>query len=150
MPYIFLTSLISPFCMHSFPRGYIWHGRESIIIRTFENGDRIDCKNYRGVSLLPTTDKILSSILVSKLNSYVDEIIVVLQCGFRHSKPATDKIFCTLQIMDEKWEFSGTVYKLLIDFEKTCDCVRREVLYSIVIEFGIPMKLFRIFKTRLN
>jgi hypothetical protein len=28
-----------------------------------------------------------------------------------------------------------------IDFKKADDLVRREVLYNIVIEFGVPMKL---------
>jgi len=36
-----------------------------------------------------------------------------------------------------------TVYLLFIDFEKVCDSIGREVLYNILIEFGIPMKLFR-------
>jgi hypothetical protein len=42
-----------------------------------------------------------------------------------------------------------TVYQLFIDFKKAYDSVRREVLYNIFIEFGIPMKLVRLIKTRL-
>jgi hypothetical protein len=30
------------------------------------------------------------------------------------------------------------------------DSVRKEVLYNILIEFGIPMKLIRLIKMRLN
>ena len=37
-----------------------------------------------------------------------------------------------------------------MDFEKTYDLVRREVLYIILIEFGIPMKLIRLIKMYLN
>jgi len=33
------------------------------------------------------------------------------------------------------------VYQLFIDFKKAYDSFRREVLYNILIEFGIPMKL---------
>jgi hypothetical protein len=33
-----------------------------------------------------------------------------------------------------------------IDFKKAYDSVRREVLYKILIEFGIPMKLVRLIK----
>jgi hypothetical protein len=33
------------------------------------------------------------------------------------------------------------VHQLFIDFKKAYDSVRREVLYSILIEFGIPRKL---------
>jgi hypothetical protein len=42
------------------------------------------------------------------------------------------------------------VYKLLIDFKIAYDSVRREVLYNILIESGIPMKLVRIIKLCLN
>ena len=38
------------------------------------------------------------------------------------------------------------MYYLFIDFKKACDSVRREVLYNILIEFGIPKKLVRLVK----
>jgi hypothetical protein len=36
------------------------------------------------------------------------------------------------------------------DFKKTYDSVRREVLYNILIEFWVPMKLARLIKMCLN
>jgi len=36
------------------------------------------------------------------------------------------------------------VCHLFIDFKKGDDSVRREVLYNILIEFGIPVKLVRL------
>jgi hypothetical protein len=42
------------------------------------------------------------------------------------------------------------VHQLFIDFKKAYDSVRREVLYNILIEFGIPMKLGRLVKMCLN
>jgi len=38
------------------------------------------------------------------------------------------------------------VHQLFIDFTKAYNSVRREVLYNILIEFGIPMKLVRLIK----
>jgi len=42
------------------------------------------------------------------------------------------------------------VRQLFIDFKKAYDSVRREVLYNILIEFVIPMKLVRLIKMCLN
>jgi len=42
------------------------------------------------------------------------------------------------------------VHQLFIDFKKVYDSFRREVLYSILIKFGIPMKLIRLIKMCLN
>jgi len=40
----------------------------SIIIPIYKKGDQTDCSNCRGISLLLITFKILSNILLSKLN----------------------------------------------------------------------------------
>jgi hypothetical protein len=40
----------------------------------------------------------------------------------------------------KKWEYNETVHQLFIDFKKAYNSVRREVLYNILIEFGVPMK----------
>jgi len=46
----------------------------------------------------------------------------------------------------KKWEYSEEVHQLFIDLKKAYDSVRREVLYKILIEFGIPRKLVRLIK----
>ncbi|KAJ4430268.1 hypothetical protein ANN_22480 [Periplaneta americana] len=43
-----------------------------------------------------------------------------------------------------------TIHQLFIDFKKTYDSVKREVLYDILIEFGIPKKLVRLIKMCLS
>jgi hypothetical protein len=42
------------------------------------------------------------------------------------------------------------VHQIFVDFKKAYDLVTREVLYNILIEFGIPMKLVRLIKMYLN
>ncbi|KAJ4431782.1 hypothetical protein ANN_20387 [Periplaneta americana] len=54
------------------------------------------------------------------------------------------------EILEKKWEYKGTVHQLFIDFKKAYDSVKREVLYNILIEFGIPKKLVRLIKMCLS
>jgi hypothetical protein len=52
--------------------------------------------------------------------------------------------------MEKKCEFIETVHQLFIDFKKAHDSVMKEVLYNILLEFEIPMKLVRLIKICLN
>jgi hypothetical protein len=64
--------------------------KESIIVPIHKKCDKTDCNNYRGISLLSTSYKILLNILLSRLSPYIDEIIGDHQCGFRHNRSATN------------------------------------------------------------
>jgi hypothetical protein len=61
-------------------------------------------------------------------------------------------MFCIRQ----KWKKGGgggynkVVHQLFVDFKQAYDSVKREVLYNILIQFGIPMKLVRLIKMHLN
>jgi len=47
-------------------------------------------------------------------------------------------------------EYNEAVHQLFIDFKKAYNSVRSEVLYNILIEYGIPIKLVRLMKMCLN
>jgi hypothetical protein len=124
--------------------------KESIIIPVYKKGNKTNCSNNRDTSLLSTTYKTLSNILLSRLTRYAEEIIGYHQCGFRRNRSTTDHIFCIRQILEKKWEYNGAVHQLFIDFKKVYDSVRREVLYNILVEFGIPLKLVRLIRMCLG
>jgi hypothetical protein len=48
--------------------------KESITVPIYKKGDKIDYINFRGISLLSTTCKILSNILLSRFAPYAEEI----------------------------------------------------------------------------
>jgi hypothetical protein len=54
--------------------------KESIIVPIHKKSDKTDCNNYLGISLLPTSYKLLSIIPISRLNPYTD--IITGECGF--------------------------------------------------------------------
>ena len=56
--------------------------KESIIVPINKKGDKTDCNIYRGISLLPTTYKMLPNILLSRLTIYAEEVVGDHQCGF--------------------------------------------------------------------
>jgi hypothetical protein len=74
---------------------------ESIIAHIYKKGDTTDCINYNDISLLSTTNKILSTIMLSRLTPYSEEIIGGHQCGFQRNRSTTDHIFYFRQIFEK-------------------------------------------------
>jgi hypothetical protein len=76
--------------------------KEPIIVPIYKKGDKTDCNNYRGISLLSTAYKILSNILLARLTPYVNKIIGNHQCGFYCNRSTMDQIFYIWQILEKK------------------------------------------------
>ena len=49
--------------------------KQSITVPICKKGDKTDCSNYRGTSLVSTAYRILSNILLPRLTPYAEEII---------------------------------------------------------------------------
>jgi len=73
----------------------------------------------------------------------------IINVAFEVNRSTIDHIFCIRQILEKKWKYNEEVHQL-IDFKKAYDSVRREVLYKILNEFGIPRKLVRLIKMSLT
>jgi hypothetical protein len=87
----------------------------------YKKSNKIDCSNHQDISLLSTSYKILSNILLSRLSQYADTIIENHQCGFQHNRSASAKILFTHQILETKWEYKETVHQLFTDFKVAYD-----------------------------
>jgi hypothetical protein len=57
------------------------------------------------------------------------------------NRSTTDQIVFFRQVLGKKCEYNETVHQLFVGFKKAHDSVRREVLYNIIIELSMPMKL---------
>jgi REP element-mobilizing transposase RayT len=71
------------------------------VVPIHKKGDKTECSNHRGITLLSTSCKILSIILLARLTPYADEIICDHQCGFWRNRIMTDHIFYIRRIMEK-------------------------------------------------
>jgi hypothetical protein len=90
----------------------------TIIVPVHKKGDKTDCNNYRGISLISTSYQILPNILLSRLSPYTDKISGDHQCGIRRNRSITEQIFFILHILEKKWEYNETVHQLFGDFNR--------------------------------
>ena len=112
------------------------------------------CGNYRGITLLSSTGKILAGILLSRLNAeIVKTILPESQCGFRQSRGTTDMIFTARQIQEKCFEQRQGLYQVFVVLTMAFDIVNREALWKILGKLGCPdhfVKLIRSFHDEME
>jgi len=54
-----------------------------MIVLIYKKSDKTDSSNRRGISVLPTTYKIVSNILLSRFTPYAEEIIGITNVNFK-------------------------------------------------------------------
>jgi hypothetical protein len=72
------------------------------------------------------------------------EEVKILHC--RESNPGHPAHSLSLYRLSYPNSYNKTVCQGFIDFRKAYDSARREVLYNILIQFGVSMKLVRLIK----
>jgi len=78
------------------------------------------------------------------------KLLWIINVDFDATDQRLTTYFLHSSIPEKKLEYNKAVHQLFIDFKKAYDSVRREVLYNILIEFCIPMKLVRLIKVCMN
>ncbi|KAK7865974.1 hypothetical protein R5R35_009402 [Gryllus longicercus] len=109
-----------------------------------KKGDRADCTNYRGISLLCTAGKILTRVISDRLQPLLERIFPESQAGFRPNRGTIDMIFTLRQIQEKVKEQHSSLYATFVDLRKAFDMVNRHALWKILLKFGCPQKLVNI------
>ncbi|XP_066271708.1 titin-like [Branchiostoma lanceolatum] len=98
--------------------------RDAVIVSLYENkGEKSDCSNYRGVTLLSRSRfKILARVVLDRLiPTIAEENLPESQCGFRAKRGTTDMIFVLRQIQEKCREQNTGLYAAFIDLTKAFD-----------------------------
>jgi len=121
-----------------------------IICPIFKKGDRRECSNYRGITLLNTTYKIFTCLIYNRLVKYSELTLGEYQAGFRPSRSTIDQIHIVRQILENCYEFGIELHNIFIDFKQAFDTVNRPKMYENPKMVKIPTKLIRLVKMTLT
>jgi hypothetical protein len=89
--------LINLICNKELPQKW----NESFVIPIHMKDENTDCSNYRGISLLSTSYKISSNVLLARLTPYAEEITGECQRELRRNRSKIDHIFCMRQVLEK-------------------------------------------------
>ncbi len=120
--------------------------RDALIVSIYKKGDKADCGNYRGISLLSTIGKALARVLANRLTPLSESILPESQSGFHPNRGTTDMIFTTRQLQEKCREQNLSLYMAFIDLTKAFDSVNRQTLWLVLAKIGCPEKYIRILR----
>ena len=123
--------------------------RDATVVSLFKKGNKADCGNYRGISLLSIAGKILARVILNRPISLVSkQALPETQCGFRPDRSTIDMVFTIGQIQEKCIEQHRDLFAVFIDLTKAFDTVNREALWTVLSKLGCPRKftnLIRLF-----
>ena len=121
--------------------------KDALIVTIYKKGDKTNCGNYRGISLLCTAGKIFSKLLLNRLKILAERVLPDSQSGFRSNRSTQDMIFCIRQVQEKSTEQDRDLFLVFFDFKKAFDMVRREMLWKVLTILGCPPKFVQIAKS---
>lgn len=117
--------------------------KDASIVHLYKRkGNRSNCDNHRGISLLSIAGKILARVILNRLlDSIVDNIYPESQCGFRRNRSTSDMIFAMRQLQEKCKEQNMGLYTAFVDLTKAFDTVSRTGLWDLLRKAGCPEKI---------
>ena len=116
----------------------------NIVTLYMKKGDRSDCNNYRGTSLLSVLGKVFARVALQRLQQVTERVYPESQCGFRVQRPTTDMIFTLRQLQEKCREQKQPLFIVFVDLTKAFDLVSRRGLFHLLEKIGCPQKLLKV------
>ena len=116
--------------------------RDAKIITLYKNkGERSDCNNYRGISLLSIVGKVYAWVLLICLQKLAECIYPESQCGFWAERSTVDMVFSLCQLQEKCREQQMPLYIAFINLTKAFDLVSRDGLFKALCKICCPPRL---------
>ena len=116
---------------------------QSLIITLPKKGNLQLCQNYRTISLISHSSKVMLKVILNRLKPQAEEIIAEEQAGFRAGRSTTEQIF-NLRILCEKYlQHQQNLYHVFTDFKKAFDRVWHGALWATMRKYNINANLVR-------
>ena len=120
--------------------------RDANIVTLYKNkGDRSDCNNYRGISLLSVVGKVFARVALTKLQILAERTLPESQCGFRTGRSTSVR-----QFQEKCREQRRPQFIAFIDLTKAFDLVSRRGLFNLLEKIGCPPSLLSVISSFHN
>jgi hypothetical protein len=95
--------------------------KKGLLVKLPKKGDVTNCKNWRGITLLSVTSRILSRLVLNRVKICIEERLRREQAGYQSKRSCIDQINILRIIIEQSVEYVANLYLLCVDFEKALD-----------------------------
>ena len=103
-----------------------------------KKGDLSLAKNWRGICLLDIGSKILSNVMVKRMQALMEQVGFDMQTGFRPERGTIDGLFAVMMGLKKRQEHGLESRGVYVDLVKAFDTANREALWEVLRRFGMP------------
>ena len=113
-----------------------------------KKGDKNECKNYRGITLLNTMAKFFTKLLNNRLSNWaeINGKFMEGQAGFRKKYNTIDNILILNLLFEKCKESHDKLYCCFLDLSFAFDTVNRQSLWIKLIDLNVSGKIIGVIK----
>ena len=102
----------------------------SEIITLFKKGDRLNCANYRPISLLSHAYKLVMQIIYNRISGSLLSALPRNQAAYQRGRSTTEQIQTIQQLIEKFNEFNLNAVICFIDYTKAFDSLHQQKLWN--------------------
>ena len=108
--------------------------KDAVITIPHKKGEKTECGNYRGISLVSHAGKVLFKVVARRLSAYCEAkgLSPEEQCGFRPDRSTMDMMFVVRKLQEIGWKAGVSLFMFFIDLQKAYDTVDRTLLRHVL------------------
>ena len=98
-----------------------WKIQEFVML--YKSGDHKQCSNYRNITLISHTSKVLLMIIIHCLKAKLEQELPEEQSAYRKGQGTRDMLVCLQILMEKILAIGEEVFIMFIDYSKAFDSV---------------------------
>ena len=121
--------------------------KDALIVVLYKKNSRLDCGNYRPISLLSHIYKLFISIIANRVKNDLYASFPASQAAYQPGRGTIEQIFALEQIIEKAIEFNNPVFIVFIDFTKAFDSIKLGCLWKLLGETSINKRYIKLLKS---
>ena len=122
--------------------------KDAVITVLHKKGDKTECGNYRGISLVSHVGKVLLKVIARRLSTYCQAkgLLPEEQCGFRPDRSTTNMMFVVRSLQNVGRKAGVSLFMCFIDLQKAYDTADRTLLWQVLTRIGVPPQMIAVIR----